>query len=258
MKRDRTTPKITPETTQELMELKQHLRDLKRLLLLSLAAVVIFSVAAYNYFDPIIAFLYAPFSGIPQLGEGNTLFVHHLFEGFMTRLKISVLAGMIFASPVIIFLLIRFIFPALTRRERRITFWTLTSCALLVFGGFYYGYYTILPIVMRFVTGTGFMPDNVGLMLNYERNVMYVFRFLFLVLVTFQLPVLMEVLMIAGVVTRKTLFRISRFVVVGLFLFSAIITPPDFISQVMIALPMMFLYYFALLIAVIFRFGGEP
>jgi len=241
----------------EALSLKEHLRELRHLLIIAACSVALFSAAMYNFFDPVVAFLYEPFSGIPQTIEGSTLFAHHVFEGFLTRIKISVFVGLVLSSPILIFLLIRFVFPALTRRERRVTLWTLISSAALVFGGFYYGYYTILPMVIDFFTSAGFFPNQIGLMLNYERNIMYVFRFLFLVLVTFQLPVLMVILMMSNVVTRKTLFKLSRFVVIGLFFFSAIITPPDFVSQIMIALPMMVLYYFALLVAFVFRFGGE-
>ncbi|HDQ13473.1 MAG TPA: twin-arginine translocase subunit TatC [Sediminispirochaeta sp.] len=241
----------------EVMALRQHLRELRQVLVVSAMSVLLFAVAMYNYFDPVIAFLYSPFANIPQIVTGNTLFAHHVFEGFLTRIKISVFVGLIFSSPILIFLLIRFIFPALTKREKRITLWTLISSAALVFGGFYYGYYSILPIAIDFFTSAGFFPDHIGLMLNYERNIMYVFRFLFLVLVTFQLPVLMVILMMSNIIHRGTLFRMGRFVVIGLFLFSAIITPPDFVSQVMIALPMIVLYYFALLVAVIFGFGKE-
>ncbi|MFO7849955.1 MAG: twin-arginine translocase subunit TatC [Spirochaetia bacterium] len=241
----------------EALALREHLRELRRLIVIAACSVAVFSAAMYNFFDPVVAFLYTPFSGIPQTVEGSTLFAHHVFEGFLTRLKISVFVGLVLSSPIIIFLLIRFVFPALTKRERRITLWTLVSSAVLVFGGFYYGYYTILPIVINFFTSAGFFPENIGMMLNYERNIMYVFRFLFLVLITFQLPVLMVILMMSNVVSRKTLFKASRFVVIGLFLFSAMITPPDFVSQVMIALPMMVLYYLALLISLVFRFGGE-
>jgi len=253
----KTTQNKSEAYTGEALALREHLRELRRLLVISACAVALFSIAMYNFFDPVIGFLYAPFASITQMIEGNTLFAHHVFEGFLTRIKISVFVGLVFASPVLIFLLIRFIFPALTKKERGITLWTLISSAALVFGGFYYGYYTILPIVIDFFTSAGFFPNHIGLMLNYERNIMYVFRFLFLVLITFQLPVLMVILMMSKVVTRISLFKIGRFVIIGLFLFSAFITPPDFVSQIMIALPMILLYYFALLVALVFRFGGE-
>ncbi|MEX2442468.1 MAG: twin-arginine translocase subunit TatC [Alkalispirochaeta sp.] len=239
------------------LALREHLLELRCLLIIGACSVALISAVMYNFFDPVIMFIFKPFAGIPQTIDGSTLFAHHVFEGFLTRIKISVFVGLVVSSPILVFLLIRFVFPALTRRERKVALWTLLSSAALVFGGFYYGYYSILPLVIDFFTSAGFFPSKIGLMLNYERNIMYVFRFLFLVLVTFQLPVLMVILMASHVVTRKMFFKISRFVVIGLFVFSAVITPPDFVSQIMIALPMMVLYYFALLVALVFRFGGE-
>ncbi len=241
----------------EAMALREHLRELRQVIIVSALSVVLVSAAMYYFFDTVIAFLYSPFSGIPQLIEGNILYAQHVFEGFLTRIKISVFVGLVFSSPLLIFLIIRFIFPALTRREKRITLWTLLFSAALVFGGFFYGYYSILPIAVDFFTGAGFLPEKIGLLLSYDRNIMYVFRFIFLVLITFQLPVLMVIFLMSNIVTRKTLLRMGRFVIIALFLFSAVITPPDFVSQVMIALPMVVLYYFALLLSVFFGFGGE-
>jgi sec-independent protein translocase protein TatC len=129
---------------------------------------------------------------------------------------------------------------------------------ILVLLGFYYSYYTILPVVIKFFTSVGFLPDNVGVLLNYQSNIIYIFKFILLIMVTFQFPVLLEMMMVTNMVQRRTLLKFSRYVIVGVFLVAAIITPPDFISQCMIALPMMVLYFLALLVAKIFKFGeGE-
>ena len=80
---------------------------------------------------------------------------------------------------------------------------------------------------------------------------------IFVSLVVFQSPVLLEILLIMNVVTRKTLLRLSRFVVVGIFILAAILTPPDFVSQVSIAVPLVGLYFLTILIARIFRWGEE-
>lgn len=244
------------ETTE--LALRVHLKELRNVLIVCFLSIVAGSIVGFIYFDPIVAFLYEPFNNIENLDTDNTLFVNHLFEGFMTKLKIAILSGTVCASPIIIFTILRFLFPALKKRERRVILTTLTVSGVLVLLGFYYSYYTILPVVIRFFTSVGFLPENVGVLLNYQKNIIYIFKFILMIMVTFQFPVLLEMMMVTNMVERKTLFRFSRYVIVGVFLLAAIITPPDFISQCMIALPMMVLYFLALLIAKIFRFGeGE-
>ena len=240
------------------MSLREHLKELRQVVMVSFLALVLFSGVSLYFFDPIVNFLYAPFRVITGLHTEDTLFVNFLFEGFLTKLKISIMAGLTLSVPIILFMVVRFILPALHKRERRVLFAAIFVGALLVMVGFYYGYYSILPLTVKFFTSRGFLPDNVGYMLNYQRNIIYIFRFILLIMVSFQFPILLEALMILNVVERRTLFRASRFVIVLVFIAAALITPPDFISQCIIAAPLIVLYYLALLIAKIFRFGeGE-
>lgn len=239
----------------QVMAFKAHLKVLKKTLIISLISLVCGSVICFIFFDPIVEFLYEPFLSIEGSGMDDTLFISNIFEGFLTKLKISVLSGFTLSFPIIVFKILQFIFPALGKKEKKVILFTLLVSTILVFVGFYYSYYMILPITIDFFTSVGFLPDNVGILLNYQNNIIYIFKFIFLIMVTFQFPVLMEMLMVTNIVERKTLIGFSRFIIVGVFLLSAIITPPDFISQCMIAFPMIFLYFLAILIAKVFRFG---
>ena len=92
-------------------------------------------------------------------------------------------------------------------------------------------------------------------MLSYEHSVFYVVKFLVYSVVMFQLPVVLELLMVFNVVNRKALFRASRYVIVVIFVLSAIVTPPDFISQIGLAGPLIVLYFVTILIAKLCKFG---
>lgn len=245
------------DSVDPTMAFKEHLKVLKWTLIVSFISLVCGSIVCFVFFDPIVEFLYDPFMGIEGSGMGDTLFISNIFEGFLTKLKISILSGFTLSFPIIVFKVLQFIFPAFGKREKKVILYTLVVSAILVFVGFYYSYYLILPITIEFFTSVGFLPDNVGILLNYQNNIIYIFKFIFMIMVTFQFPVLMEMLMITNIVERKTLLGFSRFIIVGVFLLSAIITPPDFISQCMIAFPMIFLYFLAILIAKIFRFGEK-
>jgi len=235
-----------------------HIKELRKVFLVSFIALVICSCIGFYFFDPIVNFLYKPFSALEGLETTDTLFVNFLFEGFLTKLKIAVMAGLTLSAPIILFMMVRFAMPALKRKEKNVLFGALTSGAILVLVGFYYGYFYILPLTVKFFTSRGFLPENVGFMLNYQKNILYIFRFILMIMLSFQFPILLEALMVLNVISRKALFKASRFVIVLVFIVSALITPPDFISQCIIALPLIFLYFCAIFIAKIFRFGeGE-
>jgi len=240
------------------MALREHLKELRNVVIVSFVSLAIFSAISLYFFDPIVRFLYAPFKVITGLKTEDTLFVNFLFEGFLTKLKISIMSGLTLSIPIIIFMIVRFVLPALHKRERRVLFAAIITGALLVLLGFYYGYYSILPLTVKFFTNRGFLPDNVGFMLNYQKNILYIFRFILLIMISFQFPILLESLMILKVVERRALFRASKFVIVLVFIAAAMITPPDFISQCIIAAPLIALYFLAILIAKLFGFGeGE-
>jgi sec-independent protein translocase protein TatC len=132
----------------------------------------------------------------------------------------------------------------------------LVSFVLIIFS-FYYSYYRIIPLSVRFLTSSHFIPVDVGMLLNYNRNIFYILQFIFITLVVFQTPIILEILLIMNVVQRRTLLLISRYVIVGIFVLSAIITPPDFISQISLTVPLVGLYFLTILIAWIFKFGEE-
>ena len=129
------------------------------------------------------------------------------------------------------------------------------ALAPLVVAIFYYGYYYMVPISVRFLTGAGFVPDKVGILLNYGKNIFYVFQLLMLTMIVMQLPVVVEVLMILNVIKRRSLLKSSRYIIFAIFIIAAVFTPPDFISQLCVAIPLIALFFLTLLIARICHFG---
>ena len=112
-----------------------------------------------------------------------------------------------------------------------------------------------MPLAIGFLTNPYFVPKGVGYLLNYQTNIFYVFSFILWSVIALQLPLVMELLLMMGILKRKAVFKASRYVIVAIFVLAAIITPPDFISQLGVAVPLTVLYFLALLIAKIFKFG---
>jgi sec-independent protein translocase protein TatC len=236
------------------MPLLDHIRELRSLILLSLTGFLACFIAAFIMSDSIIQVFTRQFESVKS-AVASSLVVTTIIEGFASQVKVAVYAGMILSSPLHAFNLLRFIFPMMSRRQRRTILLFLVASLVLIVLGSYISYFKIVPLAIAFLTNPYFVPKGVGYLLNYQSNIFYVFSFILWSCLAFQLPLIMELLLMMNVLKRKTVFRASRFVIVGIFVFAAIITPPDFISQLGVALPMILLYFLALLIAKIFKFG---
>lgn len=251
------TPESRPSVRQgkEDKGFLEHFRELRSRLIASVIAVAVAAVLAFVFYDRIIEILYAPFQAPRFQRGGEFLFINTIFEGFLVKLKVSLLVGLILALPFLLYNAVRFVFPGLKRREKRVIFVALVSSFLLIGLSFYYGYYQVIPFSIAFLTGSGFIPDGTGLLLNFGRNIFVIFQLLFITVLLFQIPVVLEVLLVMNVVSRRSLLKASRYVVVGIFVVSAILTPPDFVSQLSVAVPLVGLYFLTILIARIGGFG---
>lgn len=239
------------------MPLLSHLTELRRCLIISIFALLIGFVIALFLYNHIIEFLFSPLLVLTDSAKGDVLYINTFIEGFLVRLKISALAGFILSSPVHLFNLLYFIFPGLLPNEKRIIIITLTASFIFIIASIFYSYYSIIPASIAFLTGKGFIPDNTGILLSFGKNIFYILQFMIMALVVFQLPIVLETLLVLNVVKRKILLKFGRYIIVLLFFTAAIITPPDFLTQIGLALPMTGLYYLTILIAKIFKFGEE-
>jgi sec-independent protein translocase protein TatC len=232
----------------------EHLKELRRRIIVSAAAVLLGAVAGFVLFDWIFAFFAEPFENLSQTLD-STMFVNTIFEGFAVKMKLSIISGTVLSLPVHLYNIIAFVFPGLLPKERRIVGATLAASFTLAILAFYYGYFHMIPISIRFLTGMGFIPDQVGILLGYGKNIFYVLQLLFLLILLVQLPVVLEILMVLNVLKRKALLKAWRYVVMAVFPLSAIFTPPDFVSQLIVAVPLIILFFGTILIARIFHFG---
>ncbi len=239
------------------MTLLEHLAELRRRLLVSLAAAAAAAIVCYIFYEQLFAIFYRPYEVLQGQAEvsGKALFINSIFEGFVVKVKLSVVAGIIISVPVHLYNLVRFVFPALTRRERRVVGAAMGASMALVAFSFYYGYFFMLPIGVRFLTASGFIPEKVGLLLSYGKNLFYVLQLLLLTMLVFQLPVLLEVLMIVNVLKRRAVWKASRYIVFAIFVIAAVFTPPDFVSQLCMAVPLILLFFLILLVARLCHFG---
>lgn len=240
------------------MTFLEHAAELRRRLIFSLLAALAGSVACFILYDPIITFLQAPLEVVGKDKSDAFLFVGTVFEAFIVKFKLSIYAGFVITTPVHLFNIAAFVFPGLKRREKRTILWSLAASTFLVAFGFYFGYYRIIPAMLEILTSPSFTPERVGFLLGFEKNITFIVGFVFAVLIVFQFPVLLLILFALGILSRRSVLRSSRFVIVGIFVLAAVVTPsPDMVSQLMLALPLVALFFLSLFVAKILHLGDD-
>jgi sec-independent protein translocase protein TatC len=239
----------------EKMPLLSHITELRNRLIFSIITLIIGFFISLLFYDYIIAILFKPLMVLTSSLDENVLYINTIFEGFIVRLKISAISGLVLTLPVHTFNLIRFIFPGLHKKERRVISISLYSSFFFIIASFFYSYYTILPVSIQFLTSKGFIPENTGMILSFGGNISYILQFILASLIIFQIPIILEILLVLNILSRKVLLRSGRYVIVLFFIMSALLTPPDFVTQIGLALPLTGLYYLTIVIAKIFGFG---
>ena len=234
-----------------------HLRELKRRILICVAVTLITSIIGYIFYHAIVDFLSQPISSLGTITQNKTLFyVTTIFEGFIVRIKFSLLAGLVMSTPVYLYHILAFVLPGLHIRETRLIQYSLAASTLLAIFGFYLCYFRLIPYSIQFLMSLDFIPKNVGILLQYNQSLSFVFEFILWTMLVFQFPIVLEALLYLNILSRKTLMRYSRFAVVLIFITAGAITPgPDITSQIGVALPMIIFFYLTILIAKICRFG---
>jgi sec-independent protein translocase protein TatC len=238
----------------KVMPLLGHIRELRNRALGSLLCYLACFIVALVFSNRIIGLFTSQFANVSSEVE-SSMVVTTIVEGFVSRIKLSAIAGLVLSTPAHIFNLLRFVFPGLERRHRIIILAFITASSVLILAGSYLAYFRVIPLAIRFLTNPFFVPPGVGFLLNYQSNIFYVLSFILWSLLTLQLPLVLEVLLMLNVLKRRAVFKASRYVIVAIFVLAAIVTPPDFISQLGVALPLLVLYFLVILVAKIFRFG---
>ena len=231
---------------KEMPALK-HVAELRKRLLASLAAALAGMVLGFIFYEQYIDYLKAPL--------GPDLYFHSIIEPFLLKLKISVYAGLIISFPVHLYNVVAFILPALTPKERRALKCALFASFILILMGLAISYLYVLPWAVSFMQRAQFNPEGVGRNIHFSDAVMFELKLILAFMALFQLPLLLEVLMALNVLSRRTLLRSSRYVIVIIFVLSAVLTPPEIISQISLAIPLIFLFYLSIFVAWIFGFG---
>jgi sec-independent protein translocase protein TatC len=240
-----------PEARMPLIE---HLLELRNRLAWSALAILVGTIVMWFFFNPVWGFLKQPYCNLPQTHRFSpnhecALFVTGIFEGFYIRLKVSLILGVVVSSPFWLYQLWAFLMPALRRNERK---WTLAfiGCAVPLFGAGGLLAYITLSKGLAFFLGVN--AHDVFAIITVSSYLGFAIMMLFVFGISFEFPLIVVLLNFMGVLTYRRLRSWWRPMVLGIFVFAAVITPSqDPFTMSALAVPMSVLYWVAVGVAYI-------
>jgi sec-independent protein translocase protein TatC len=245
-------PDLEPEMEKGTMTFWDHLEELRSRMFKMALAFTVAGIACWYFKGPILTTLTQPLVD-GWIGGGKVTLHNPTPAGmFLAYVKIALIAGLLGALPIILYQIWAFIAPGLYSKEKRLALPFVFVSTTLFVGGAYFGWIFALAPAFNFLLsysgelGNGLVVENT-IMIEYYID--FVLRLLLAFGVSFELPVIVFFLAYAGIVSHKQLFKFSRYFIVLAFLISAILTPPDVMSQFLLAMPLIALYYVSILIA---------
>jgi sec-independent protein translocase protein TatC len=227
---------VAEERKENLKEmgLLDHLEELRSTLIASLIAWIGASAVVWFFSARILDFLikHLPVKDLYFFAPG---------EAFMVRMKLSFIFGILASFPYLLFRAWRFVSPGLFRKEQSLVFPVIFLSVVLFYLGLAFAYWVMMPLVLRFFVDFGTV--NLTPMLSVEKYFSFVAKLCFAFGLVFQLPLVVILLTSMGVVSARTLLRQWRWAILIIFIVAAVLTPPDPISQICMAVPLCVLFF---------------
>jgi len=225
-----------------------HLEELRRRLIVCFIAVGIGFVLSYGFKEKLFQILTRPL--ISVMKTGDKLIFTGLPEAFFTYLKVAFLSGIILATPIIFYEFWMFVAPGLYNKEKRLMFPIVFLSTLFFVGGSFFGYFIVFPYGFKFFLG--FASETIQPLPSMREYLSFASKLLLAFGVVFELPLIITFLAKLGMVSVSFLKKNRKYALLLFFVGAAILTPPDVVTQVMMALPLMVLYEISIVGARIF------
>ena len=234
--------------TDEKLPFTAHLEELRKRLIISSIAVGIGFTISYLFSKRIFNILMQPL--VDVLPSGGSLIFTGLTEAFFTYLKVSFLAGIFVASPVVLYQIWSFVSPGLHAGEKKYAYPFVIFSTIFFVGGALFGYFMVFPVGFKFFMS--FATETIRPLPSIKEYLSFSAKLLFSFGIIFELPLFILFLSKIGVVNAKMLSSQRKYALVAVFIASAILTPPDVITQLMMAVPLLLLYELSIWVAKFF------
>ncbi len=218
--------------------LMSHLFELRDRVVRMLLAVLVIFLGLFYWANDIYSYLAAPLTR--HLPEGSTMIAIDVASPFLTPFKLVLMLSVFLAMPVILYQFWAFVAPGLYKNEKRIAGPLLVSSILLFYAGMAFAYYVVFPLVFGFFTSIG--PEMVSISTDIGRYLDFVLALFFGFGIAFEVPIATIILVAIGFTTPAKLAEKRPYIIVGAFIFGMFLTPPDVISQVLLAIPIWLLF----------------
>ena len=239
------------DDTQKEMGFLSHLVELRDRLLRMVIAIGVVFACLFPFSNQIYTFLSGPLT--EHLPEGSSMIAIDVASPFLAPFKLVLMLSVVLAIPYILHQAWSFVAPGLYRHEKRIAMPLLVSSVILFYLGMAFAYYVVLPLVFGFFTSIA--PEGVEVMTDINRYLDFVVTLFLAFGISFEVPVATVLLIMTGITTAEKLSRMRPYIVVAAFVVGMLLTPPDVVSQIMLAVPMWMLFELGLLAS---RFLATP
>ncbi len=236
-----------PEQDQE-QPLVSHLVELRQRLVHILVVVLVLFLGLFYFASDLYTYLSAPLTAL--LPEGTSMIATDVTSPFFAPFKLTLVLAIFLAMPAVLHQIWGFIAPGLYKHEKRLAIPLLVSSVLLFYTGIAFAYFVVFPLIFGFFTSVG--PENVAVMTDISSYLNFVLKLFFAFGVVFEIPIATLLFIWMGVATPEGLRKKRAYVIVFCFVLGMLLTPPDVISQSLLAVPMWLLFEAGILLGIVF------
>ncbi len=235
-------------TNTKEMTFVQHLIELRDILLRSVIAILIIFIGLFPFANEVYSFIAAPI--ISVLPQGSNIIAIGVISPFLTPLKMALIMAVYLAMPYLLYQVWKFVAPALYKHEKQMIVPLVISSTILFYAGLLFSFYIVFPVIFSFLSGIG--PSIVDFTPDIQYYLDFVLKVSFAFGIAFEVPIATILLIMFGATTIEKLKTNRPYVVIGAFILGMLLTPPDIISQTLIAIPMWLLFEAGLIFAPFF------
>ena len=234
-----------PSDTQAEMTFVEHLVELRNRLLRVVVVVSLLLLCMMPFANRLYALLAAPL--LAQMQMGSSMIATQVASPFLTPFKLALVAALLVAMPYILYQFWAFVAPGLYRHEKRLVFPLMVTSSLLFYLGMAFAYFVVFPLMFAFFQAVA--PEGVEIMTDISSYLDFVLKIFFAFGLAFEVPIATVVLVWTGFTTPEALVEKRPYIIVGAFVVGMLLTPPDMISQTLLALPVWVLFEIGVIFA---------